>query len=145
MSDLGWNIWGVVGGVIGTILAVVPLFLVWLRVRLPSKKLPSLLAVLEETKELFAKAVRAGALTDAQEIQQIEFSIATYVCSRVFSSRVMKPKVSQRVRTRGRISRDGLRGDVVLAKCQKLVERSLVQNGGLVRSAECRPCPAGRE
>ncbi|KAL1945411.1 hypothetical protein VTO73DRAFT_2262 [Trametes versicolor] len=77
MSDLGWNIWGVVGGVIGTILAVVPLVLVWLRVRLPSKKLPSLLAVLEETKELFAKAVRAGALTDEQEIQQIEFSIAT--------------------------------------------------------------------
>ncbi|EIW54130.1 uncharacterized protein TRAVEDRAFT_66720 [Trametes versicolor FP-101664 SS1] len=77
MSDLGWNIWGVVGGVIGTILAVVPLFLVWLRVRLPSKKLPSLLAVLEDTKELFAKAVRAGALADVQEIQQIEFSIAT--------------------------------------------------------------------
>ncbi len=145
MSDLGWNIWGAVGGVIGTLLAVIPLFLVWLRVRLPSKKLPSLVALVEETKELLAKAVREGTLTHAQDIQQIEFSIATYVFSHVFSSRVMKRKISQRVRTRGRISRDGLRGDVVLAKCQKLVERSLVQNGGLVRSAERRPCQAGRE
>lgn len=74
MSDLGWNIWGVVGGVV---IAMVPLFSVWLRARLPSTRLPALLSLLQETKELFAAALRERLITDEGEIRQLDFSIAT--------------------------------------------------------------------
>lgn len=89
MSDLAWNIWGAVAGVIGTLLAVIPIFLIWVRRRLPSKKLPGLLALLKETKKLADTALRERVITNESEIRQLDFTISTYVRVHAFESLYM--------------------------------------------------------
>ncbi|OJT07914.1 hypothetical protein TRAPUB_1193 [Trametes pubescens] len=75
MSDLAFNVWGVVASVIGTILALIPLFSLWVRPRLPSATIPDLCAVLKETKALFSAALDDGLITDEHEIRQIRLSM----------------------------------------------------------------------
>ncbi|EIW54132.1 uncharacterized protein TRAVEDRAFT_74389 [Trametes versicolor FP-101664 SS1] len=75
MSDLAFNIWGVIASVIGTILALLPLFTLWVRPRLPSATILDLCAVLKETKALFSAALDEGLITDEHEIRQIRLSM----------------------------------------------------------------------
>lgn len=79
MSDLAFNIWGVIASVIGTILALLPLFTLWVRPRLPSATILDLCAVLKETKALFSAALDEGLITDEHEIRQIRLSMEMYV------------------------------------------------------------------
>ncbi len=79
MSDLPWNIWGAVAGVIGTILALIPLFRMWVRPRLPSSTLPGVRALLKETQKLYATALRDGVIEDEREIREINVSLEMYV------------------------------------------------------------------
>ncbi|KAI0819188.1 hypothetical protein BC628DRAFT_1423985 [Trametes gibbosa] len=74
MSDLGWNVWSVVSGVLGIVLTPIASFVIWMHTRLPSKKLPALIAIFEETEALFDQARREGILTD-QEVEAIKLSV----------------------------------------------------------------------
>ncbi|KAI0330366.1 hypothetical protein GY45DRAFT_1370773 [Cubamyces sp. BRFM 1775] len=74
MSDLGYNVWGTVAGVIGT-LSLIPIFLTWLHTRLPSTIIPYLLAEHKATKALFTEAIRDGLITDEEEIFQFNLNI----------------------------------------------------------------------
>lgn len=75
MSDLGFNIWGVVAGVIGTV-ALVPVFLAWLRTRVPTKRFPALRDLLKETQDLFKTVVQEGLITDEDELREIDCNMA---------------------------------------------------------------------
>ncbi|KAI8968723.1 hypothetical protein BD414DRAFT_582068 [Trametes punicea] len=67
MSDLGYNVWGVIASVIG-ILALVPAFLAWLQTRLPTTIMPGLIEVHRETQELFSSALREGLIIDPNDL-----------------------------------------------------------------------------
>lgn len=72
------NIWGVIAGVFGTV-ALVPMLLNWFTNRLPSAKLPALVALMESTQELFLQVIRDGSLTDENEIYQCYLNLFSYV------------------------------------------------------------------
>ncbi|KAI0365106.1 hypothetical protein BV20DRAFT_1056736 [Pilatotrama ljubarskyi] len=74
MSDLAWNVWGAVAGVIGIIM-VVPVLFTWFLSRMPSAKLPPLLELMKETQDLFAVALREGCITDGDESYQYSLNI----------------------------------------------------------------------
>ncbi|KAI0363593.1 hypothetical protein BV20DRAFT_1126194 [Pilatotrama ljubarskyi] len=74
MSDLGWNVWGAVASVLGT-LALLPLLATWFLSRLPSAKLPALLRLLRETQDLFSAALREGLITDESELHQFNVNL----------------------------------------------------------------------
>ncbi|KAH9888335.1 hypothetical protein C8Q73DRAFT_668257 [Cubamyces lactineus] len=67
MSDLAFNVWGVVAGVIG-LFALIPAFLTWLQTRLPTARLPHLIASFIETERLFAAAIRDGLFTNENDL-----------------------------------------------------------------------------
>ncbi|KAJ8482810.1 hypothetical protein ONZ51_g5119 [Trametes cubensis] len=99
MSDLAFNVWGAITGVLGTI-ALIPVFLAWLQTRLPSTRLPQLLALLKETRELFAAAVRDGLFTDEKELHQFNINLwgtVAYVDdvrARVYAARTWRQDVN---------------------------------------------------
>ncbi|KAI0323300.1 hypothetical protein GY45DRAFT_1376423 [Cubamyces sp. BRFM 1775] len=74
MSDLGYNVWGAVTGVIGT-LSLIPIFLAWLQTRLPSSRIPHLLALRAEILELFTAAILEGLITDEKELYQLNRNV----------------------------------------------------------------------
>ena len=74
MSDLGYNVWGAVAGVIGT-LSLIPIFLAWLQTRLPSSRIPRLLALRAEILELFTTAILEGLITDEKELYQLNRNV----------------------------------------------------------------------
>ncbi|KAI0325869.1 hypothetical protein GY45DRAFT_1329725 [Cubamyces sp. BRFM 1775] len=61
MSDLGWNVWGAVTGVIG-IIALIPLVFCWINSQLPKAQLDKLDRLLAATEVLFDTAVKDGLL-----------------------------------------------------------------------------------
>ncbi|KAJ2990257.1 hypothetical protein NUW54_g8523 [Trametes sanguinea] len=62
VSDLGFNIWGAIASALG-IVALIPVFLVWLRPRLPRAMLPCVLEMHREVKDLFETALKEGLIT----------------------------------------------------------------------------------
>ncbi|KAI9059876.1 hypothetical protein FKP32DRAFT_1679413 [Trametes sanguinea] len=74
MSELGYNIWGTIAGVVG-ILGLIPVFLAWLQTRLPSKKLPILIQSHQELETLFATAIRDGLFSDEHDLYQFNRNI----------------------------------------------------------------------
>ncbi|KAL1945389.1 hypothetical protein VTO73DRAFT_2240 [Trametes versicolor] len=68
-STTAVNVWGVIAGVFGTV-ALGPMIVNWFINRLPSAKLPALVALMESTQELFLQVIRDGSLTDENEIYQ---------------------------------------------------------------------------
>ncbi|KAI0629608.1 hypothetical protein C8Q77DRAFT_1141359 [Trametes polyzona] len=64
MSGSGWDIWGAIAGVLGILVSLIPPFFFWVHTRLPSKKLPALLALLAQTQELFNNARDEGLMTE---------------------------------------------------------------------------------
>ncbi|KAI0669515.1 hypothetical protein C8Q78DRAFT_1040346 [Trametes maxima] len=74
MSDLGYNVWGAIAGVIG-IVALVPVVIASLRTRLPSAKLPALLRIMKETQNLFVDGINQGLLTDENDIYHFHLNI----------------------------------------------------------------------
>ncbi|CDO77757.1 hypothetical protein BN946_scf184993.g20 [Trametes cinnabarina] len=67
MSDLGFNVWGAVASVIGTI-ALIPVLLPFIKSRLPSAMITGLIDVHKETQELFDTAIRDGLITDSNDL-----------------------------------------------------------------------------
>ncbi|KAI0365103.1 hypothetical protein BV20DRAFT_1125212 [Pilatotrama ljubarskyi] len=74
MSDLGWNVWGAIASVLGT-LGLLPLLLAWFLSRLPSARLPALLDLMKETQDLFSAALREGLITDESDLHQFNVNI----------------------------------------------------------------------
>lgn len=77
MSDLGWNIWGTVAGVFGTVLAMIPFITMWIYTRLPTAKLPGLLAIMGEAEQLFATAIRDDLFADECELNRFKLIMLT--------------------------------------------------------------------
>ncbi|KAI9069042.1 hypothetical protein FKP32DRAFT_1587194 [Trametes sanguinea] len=67
MSDLGFNVWGTIAGVIGA-LALIPVFLAWLQTRLPTTRISEVVAIHKEVKELFSASLEEGLITDSNEL-----------------------------------------------------------------------------
>ncbi|KAI0629615.1 hypothetical protein C8Q77DRAFT_1141396 [Trametes polyzona] len=76
-SSRGFDIWGAVAGVLGVLVALIPPFAFWVHVRLPSKKLPALVALLHETEGLFDDLRRRRLITDPKEIIQLDARVST--------------------------------------------------------------------
>ncbi|OSD00974.1 hypothetical protein PYCCODRAFT_1478755 [Trametes coccinea BRFM310] len=72
MSDLGFNVWGAIASAVG-IIALIPVFLVWLRPRMPRAVLPSVLEVHKEAKELLETAVKEGLITSSTDL--LDFNV----------------------------------------------------------------------
>ncbi|KAI0330368.1 hypothetical protein GY45DRAFT_751133 [Cubamyces sp. BRFM 1775] len=76
MSDLAFNVWGAITGILGTI-ALIPVFLAWLQTRLPTTKLPHMIDSFRDTEELFLTAVRDGLFTNEDELQRFNINMWT--------------------------------------------------------------------
>ncbi|KAH9884388.1 hypothetical protein C8Q73DRAFT_796245 [Cubamyces lactineus] len=76
MSDLGFNIWGTIAAVLGTV-GSIPVFIVWLNTRLPRTLLPCLESLLQETQGSFVTGLWEGLLTDESEIRSFHTLIRT--------------------------------------------------------------------
>ncbi|KAI0629611.1 hypothetical protein C8Q77DRAFT_1076076 [Trametes polyzona] len=74
MSDLGFNIWGVVSGVFGILVAMVPAFIILFR--LPSTKMPALLAIHKEATNLFNTALQLGLFADEEELKTMRLTMS---------------------------------------------------------------------
>ncbi|KAI0669513.1 hypothetical protein C8Q78DRAFT_1040330 [Trametes maxima] len=74
MSDLGYNVWGVVAGVIGTV-ALVPVIIAWFRTRLPSAKLPRLMSLMREAQQVFLDSINQGLLTKESDLYHFHLNI----------------------------------------------------------------------
>ncbi|KAJ8482806.1 hypothetical protein ONZ51_g5117 [Trametes cubensis] len=74
MSDLGFNVWGVITGVIGT-LTIIPAFLAFLHTRLPTSLLPAVIKQDKETRTLFDTALRKGLITDEGDIYEFKINL----------------------------------------------------------------------
>ncbi|KAI0657810.1 hypothetical protein C8Q70DRAFT_1055575 [Cubamyces menziesii] len=100
MSDLAFNVWGVVTGVIGTLAVIIPVFLAWLRTRLPSNNLPQLIDAYKDVLELFTAAVRDGLFPDEDELHRYNVNIWTMtiyvddIRSRVYSAQTWRQDAS---------------------------------------------------
>lgn len=75
MSDLFWNVWGVVTAAVGILLALLPFFSVWIYRRLPHKTFLGLDALMEETKRLFSISLREKLITDEGDLAPIRLNI----------------------------------------------------------------------
>ncbi|KAI0669477.1 hypothetical protein C8Q78DRAFT_1154828 [Trametes maxima] len=80
MSDLGYNVWGVIAGVIGTV-ALIPVFIAWFNTRLPSARITPLVELLREVEELFSAALREGLFTSQEDLHQ--FSLGPQHLARI--------------------------------------------------------------
>ncbi|KAI0669518.1 hypothetical protein C8Q78DRAFT_1040358 [Trametes maxima] len=69
MSDLGYNVWGVVAGIIGTV-AVIPALAFWLLGPLPTAKLTILEALLEDTTKMFREAIEEGLIYREDDLRR---------------------------------------------------------------------------
>ena len=76
MSDLGFNVWGAIAAVVGTV-ALVPVLISWFNTRLPRALLPLLASMLQETQESFITGLREGLLTDDTELYHFHNRIRT--------------------------------------------------------------------
>ncbi|KAI0676120.1 hypothetical protein C8Q78DRAFT_369808 [Trametes maxima] len=76
MSDLGYNIWGVVASAIGTV-ALLPVLVTWFNARLPSARIAPVVELLKEVEELFFAALREKLLKDKDELRQFNLCICT--------------------------------------------------------------------
>ncbi|KAI0669472.1 hypothetical protein C8Q78DRAFT_992596 [Trametes maxima] len=74
MSDLGYNVWGVVAGVIGVV-ALLPLLVNWFNARLPSARIAPLMELLNEVEELFFTALRESLFTSQDELFQANLNL----------------------------------------------------------------------
>ncbi|OSD00977.1 hypothetical protein PYCCODRAFT_560466 [Trametes coccinea BRFM310] len=74
VSDLAFNIWGVVSSVLGTI-ALTPVFLGWLKPRLPTSMIADVLDIYKETQDLFATALRDGLITNPDEMNHFKANL----------------------------------------------------------------------
>ncbi|KAJ2965628.1 hypothetical protein NUW54_g14056 [Trametes sanguinea] len=70
-SDLGFNIWGVISSVLGTI-ALTPVFIGWLKPRLPTSLITGVVEIYKETQDIFITALRDGLITDADELHHFK-------------------------------------------------------------------------
>ena len=78
MSDLGFNVWGTVAAVFGTVV-LIPAFIAWLNTRLPRALLPGLDNLLQDTQGLFVTGLREDLFTDDPEIHRFYVLIRTSV------------------------------------------------------------------
>ncbi|KAI0828173.1 hypothetical protein BC628DRAFT_97751 [Trametes gibbosa] len=72
MSDLGFNIWGVVTGAIG-LLSLLPA--AWIYSQFPSRKLRVLELIMDDTVALFSKGLEAGLHTHKDDLHVFSSSI----------------------------------------------------------------------
>ncbi|KAI0774937.1 hypothetical protein BD413DRAFT_492042 [Trametes elegans] len=75
MSADGYNIWGVVSGIIGTIAVMIPLIIACCCVRRPSTLYPPLSALLKETQGLLDTAYREGLTENEAELLELQVNI----------------------------------------------------------------------
>ncbi|KAI0657828.1 hypothetical protein C8Q70DRAFT_265796 [Cubamyces menziesii] len=76
MSDLGFNVWGAIAAVVGTV-ALVPVFIAWFNTRLPRARLPYLVDLLSETLLLFLAGLREDLFTDESELRHFHARVKT--------------------------------------------------------------------
>ena len=74
MSDLGFNVWGAVAAVVGT-MALIPVFIAWFDTRLPRARLPYLSNVSQDTLTLFVTGLREGLHLDDSELYRFHTHI----------------------------------------------------------------------
>lgn len=72
MSDLGFNIWGVVTNTL-SLLALLPF--AWIYTQFPTRKLRSLERFMDETEGLFRKGQDEGLHTNEEELRQFHTAI----------------------------------------------------------------------
>lgn len=72
MSDLGFNIWGVITSTLG-LLALLPF--AWLYTQLPSRQLRSLERLVHETETMFRKGLEDGLHTHEEDLYRFHTSI----------------------------------------------------------------------
>lgn len=78
----GYDIWGVIAGVLG-IVSLFPLLYGVLKSQLPSSKLKILDETLSETSSLFREVCEEGLLKNRDYINQTEYSLTLYVATLV--------------------------------------------------------------
>ncbi|KAI0765728.1 hypothetical protein BD413DRAFT_575042, partial [Trametes elegans] len=71
----GYDIWGVVSGIIGTIAVLIPLAIACWCVRRPSTLYPALAALLRETQGLLNTAYREGLTENEAELRELQINI----------------------------------------------------------------------
>ncbi|KAI9069046.1 hypothetical protein FKP32DRAFT_1754062 [Trametes sanguinea] len=71
MSNIGFDIWGVVASALGTI-ALAPVIWSWIQPRLPTSMISSVVEIHKESQELFATALRDGLFTDPDEVYHFQ-------------------------------------------------------------------------
>ncbi|KAI0774960.1 hypothetical protein BD413DRAFT_538053 [Trametes elegans] len=71
----GYDIWGVVSGIIGTIAVLIPLAIACWCVRRPSTLYPALYALLKETQGLIDTAYREGLTENEAELLELQVNI----------------------------------------------------------------------
>lgn len=74
----GYDIWGVVAGVLG-IIGLIPLLYGIVNSQLPSTKLKLLDEILTETSSLFRAVCEEGLLKDREYVAQTEETLSSYV------------------------------------------------------------------
>ncbi|KAI0325879.1 hypothetical protein GY45DRAFT_1329737, partial [Cubamyces sp. BRFM 1775] len=74
MSDLGFNVWGTIAAVVGT-MALVPVFIAWFDTRLPRARLPYLSSVFYDTLVLFVAGLQEGLHIDDHELHRFHTHI----------------------------------------------------------------------
>ncbi|KAI0827760.1 hypothetical protein BC628DRAFT_1418360 [Trametes gibbosa] len=97
-SGLGWNVWGVISGSFGIMATLASCFVVWLRTRYPSKKLPALITLWEETDGLLKSAIalNGGSITADNDLEKLRLSVLTAqvllddLCAVVYRRRFMR-------------------------------------------------------
>lgn len=72
MSDLGFNIWGVITSTLG-LSALLPF--AWLYTQLPSRQLRSLERFMYETEKMFRKGLEDGFHTQKEDLYRFHSSI----------------------------------------------------------------------
>ncbi|KAI0365093.1 hypothetical protein BV20DRAFT_783681 [Pilatotrama ljubarskyi] len=70
MSQVGYNIWGVVAGAIGTF-TILPTIALWILGSRPTSKLKVLEALLDETEKMFQQSIEEGLIHDEDELARL--------------------------------------------------------------------------
>ncbi|KAI0325876.1 hypothetical protein GY45DRAFT_1329735 [Cubamyces sp. BRFM 1775] len=76
MSDLGFNVWGAIAAVVGTI-ALIPVFIAWFNTRLPRARLLDLSSLLLDTLHLFLAGLREDLLNNDNELRYFHARLET--------------------------------------------------------------------
>ncbi|KAH9888325.1 hypothetical protein C8Q73DRAFT_180872 [Cubamyces lactineus] len=80
MSDLGFNVWGTIAAVLGT-MTLPSVFIAWFTTRLPRARLPDLSNLLLETLLLFLTGLREGLYNDDSELRYFDTHIQNARCA----------------------------------------------------------------